>query len=70
MAPLSLNRRENHKPSIFDLIRVISCGLEIVPAFFGREGGEAIGDDRPEFVDGSFGRFAEHRLEFGEGVFD
>ena len=44
--------------------------IEVVSAFFGRDGIEKLADPCPDVFDGAFAGLSEKRLELGEGELD
>src|SRR6185369_5440278 len=56
--------------SVFRSSCIVSCGLEVVGAFGGREDVDEAPDGGPKAVDGALRGFPEQSFEFSKGVLD
>src|SRR5215210_441232 len=54
--------------SVFRSSCIVSCGCEVVGALGGREDVDEAPDNGPKALNGAHGRFAQERLELGEGI--
>src|SRR3954463_1260110 len=70
---ISCRRRSSCRPTTYSVFRsscIVSCGLEVVGAFDGREDLDEVPDGGPKALNRALGGFPEQSFEFGEGVLD